>query len=135
MVASAQARQEEAIQKGPDGASELDDASGSDDSVLFIRRQPRKLAIAKTRHTDIRVAGYKGTVSAKLDSDAEVNLISRAFAKLLNLVPSHDEGCDLRVVGGSPLKTHGVYFVRFEAIDIDGVSRFFEESFLAVDMS
>ncbi|KAG7001976.1 hypothetical protein G7Y79_00030g065090 [Physcia stellaris] len=101
------------------------------------RKKFRELVIRKCVKAKVNIQGENKAWNesrAVLDTGAEVNLISHAYAKKLNLRRSEALGCDAITVGSHRLKTYGVYFVQLEVPDVKETSRFFEESFLAVDL-
>ena len=102
------------------------------------RKKFRELVIRKCVKTKINIQDEDQTWNesqAVLDTEAKVNLISHAYAKKLNLRRSEALDCDAITVDNHRLKTYDVYFVQLEVPDVKGTSRFFEESFLAVNLN
>ena len=119
--------------------------SSSDESTTTIietksaKRRRRKLRMARCKKTTVKVdkgPGEKGKLEfeAVMDPGAEVSLISKALAKQLGLEPSNVPSCEAVAIGNHPIKNYGVYFVQFEVQDENGVSRFFNDSFLGTDL-
>ena len=71
---------------------------------------------------------------AKLNCDSEVNLISRQLVKKLDLPFSIVVEPDARTVDNSRLQTFDVHFLLISVLNTNGVSRFFEKSFMKVSM-
>ena len=100
-----------------------------------IRKRQRELAVNRCVATKMRVLGMKELAHGRVDTCAEVNLISHALAKKLKLSPSTDVSpIDVQGISGKALKGTAVYFVRFSIPDSRGTNRYFEESFLGLDL-
>ena len=102
------------------------------------RKKFRELVIRKCVKTKINIQEEDQTWNeskAVLDTKAEINLISQAYAKKLNLRRSEVLNCDAITVDRHRLKTYDVYFVQLEVPNVNGTSRFFEESFLTVNLN
>ena len=113
-------------------SSSGDESSSTTSSTKSAKRRQRKLRMAKCSKHTVKVNGTE--TLAVVDSGAEVSLISNALAKKLKLVPSNVPTCEAMAVGNLRIKSYGVYFVRLEVPDENGTSRFFNESFLGVDL-
>ena len=100
-----------------------------------IKKRQRELAVNRCVSTRMQVLNMKGQADGRIDTCAEVNLISHALAKKLNLVPCTDVSpIDVQGITGKALKGKAVYFVRFGIPDSKGTIRYFEESFLGLDL-
>ena len=113
-------------------SSSGDESSSTSSSDTTSKRRRKKLRTAKCDKIKVKANGSE--VLAVMDPGAEVSLISNALAKKLKLVLSDVPPCEAMALGSNQLKTYGVYFVRLEVPDENGVSRFFNESFLGVDL-
>ncbi len=76
---------------------------------------------------------FKDQTKALLDSRSEINAMSQAFAQQLGL-----KICKTNVgaqkIDGTILETYGMIVSTFSISDKDGKERFFEESFLLIDV-
>ncbi len=77
---------------------------------------------------------FKDQTEALLDSRSEVNAITQVFAQLLGL-KIRKTNVQAQKIDGTTLETYGMVVSTFSESDKDGRERFFEESFLLVDVS
>jgi len=102
-------------------------------TIRRIRRQLKKAdKLAKARCIFIETRIEDQLVKTLLDGGSEINCISRKLVRQLGLPRSviHEEASAL----GRKLQTFGVHFLTVQIVDKNGYSRFFEESFLEVNM-
>ena len=102
-------------------------------SIKSVRRRQRKLRMIKCSKHKIKINDIE--IFAVIDSKAEISLISNAFAKKLKLVSFNVSSCEVMIVNNLRIKFYDVYFVRLEISNENDISRFFNESFLEVDLS
>ncbi len=76
---------------------------------------------------------FKDQIEALLDSESEVNTMSQAFAHQLGL-SIWKTNVGAQKIDGTTLETYGIVVSIFSVPDKDGRERFFEESFLLVDV-
>ena len=69
------------------------------------------------------------------DTKTKINLINQVYAKKLNLRRFEILSCDAITIDRHRLKTYDVYFVQLEVSNVNDTSRFFEESFLVVNLN
>jgi len=72
---------------------------------------------------------------AIFDTKTKINLISQVYAKKLNFRRFEILDCDAITIDNHRLKIYDVYFVQFEISNINNTNRFFEKSFLIVDLN
>ena len=113
-------------------SSSGDESSSTISSTKSAKRRQRKLRMAKCSKHKVKINDTE--TFAVIDPGAEISLISNVLAKKLKLVPSNVSSCEVMTVNNLRIKSYDVYFVRLEVPDENGTSRFFNESFLEVDL-
>ena len=91
-------------------------------------------SLSKRRCIQLEMEAKGKMLKALLDSESEINLISRAMVKQLKLPPFliNEKACG---IANTKLKTFGIHFLTVAVIDKNGNQRFFEEFFLKVSIN
>ena len=97
------------------------------------RRRARKLGIVKSMHIGITIAGH--SITALVDSGSEVNLISQKYAGQIGVQSTMDEFITLSTINDRRVNIHGVHFLDLEVEDCQDRTRYFDEFFLASDIT
>ena len=98
-----------------------------------FKHNRKKLRMIKCKKHKIKINETK--ILTIIDSKAEINLISNAFAKKFKLISFNVFICEIMIIDNNRIKFYDVYFVRLEISNENDISRFFHESFLEVDLS
>ena len=92
----------------------------------------------KCNKTDVKIKNTNDrevVIYAILNSEAKISLISNVFAKKLKLVSIDVSSYDVMILDRNRLKFYDVYFVRMKIENERDISRFFNESFLEIDLN
>ena len=87
-----------------------------------------EITIKNSTKEDVKIYAF-------LDSKAEISLISNILAKKFKLVSFDVSSCEIMIIKHNRIKFYDVYFVQIEISNANEVSRFFNESFLKVDLN
>ena len=105
---------------------------------VYIRRVRKQLIKQKKlvikRCIDVKIILNEKRRKTKLNCDSEINLISRQLIKKLALFFFTVVESDARIVDNSRLQTFDVHFLLISVLNINDVSRFFEEFFMKISM-
>ena len=83
----------------------------------------------------MQILNIKKSVYEKVDICAKMNLINYALAQKLNFFLCIDiSAINVQDISDKVLKKTVVYFVRFFIFDFKNVNRYFEKSFLNLDL-
>ena len=102
------------------------------------RKKFRKLVIRKCVKIKINIQSENQTWNesrAIFDTETKINLISHVYAKKFNFRRFETLNCDAITIDNHRLKIYDVYFVQFEISNINDTNRFFEKSFLIVNLN
>ena len=72
---------------------------------------------------------------AILNTKTKINLINHVYAKKFNVRRFEIFNCDAITIDNHRLKIYDFYFLQLEILNINNTSRFFEKSFLVIDLS
>ena len=97
------------------------------------KRNSTKFHMIKIKKIMIKI--NKVEILIVFDSKAEINLINNVFAKKFKLISINVSSCKTMILNHNQLKFYEVYFVRFEIKNVKNNNRFFNESFLEVDLN
>ena len=105
---------------------------------VYIRKVRKKLTKTKKlivkRCIDVKIILEKQQKKVKLNCDNEINLISRKLIKKFNLLFFFIADFDTRIVDNNKLQNYSVHFLIINVIDKNDISKFFEKSFLKINM-
>ena len=105
---------------------------------VYIRKIRKQLIKQKKliikRCIDVKIILNEKRRKTKLNCDSEVNLISRQLIKKLDLFFFTVVEPDARIVDNNKLQIFDVHFLLISVLNINDVSRFFEEFFMKVSM-
>ena len=101
-------------------------------SIKNVKRRQRKLHMIKCSKHKIKINDIE--IFAIIDSKAKVNLINNVLVKKLKLISFNISSCEIMIVSNLRIKFYDVYFVRLEISNENDINRFFNESFLEVDL-
>ena len=82
----------------------------------------------------LNAKGKSKTFSALAGSDAEINIINRTTAKRMGL-PLLNTNIGLSAIYGEAVKIYGMHYIEFQQEDNQGHVRYFQDTFLAADIS
>ena len=82
----------------------------------------------------LNAKGKSKTFSALADSDAEINIIHRTTAKRMGL-PLLNTNIGLSAIHGEAVEIYGMHYIEFQQDDNQGHVRYFQDTFLAADIS
>ena len=93
----------------------------------------RKLRMIKCNKHTIKINDIE--IFAIVDSKTKINLINNVFVKKFKLISFNVFTCEIMIVNNFRIKSYDVYFVRLKISNENDINRFFNESFLKVDLS
>ena len=102
------------------------------------RKKFKKLVIRKCVKIKINIQSENqiwNESQAIFDTKTKINLINHVYAKKFNLRRFEVLDCDAITIDNHRLKIYDVYFVQFEISNVKSTNRFFEESFLVVNLN
>ena len=107
--------------------------------IKSVKRRRRKLRMTRCKRTTIKIdkrfdEKNKLKFEVVMNSKAEISLISKTFAKQLELESFNVSSCEAVIIENHSIKNYEVYFVQFEIQDENDVSRFFNDSFLETNL-
>ena len=82
----------------------------------------------------LNAKGKSKIFSALADSDAEIDIINRTTAKRMRLFLLNTN-IGLSAIHGEAVKTYGMHYIEFQQEDNQGRVRYFQDTFLAADIS
>ena len=109
-----------------------DEFFSTSSSDIISKRRRKKLRTTKCDKIKIKINDSE--ILAVMNSKAEINLISNVLVKKLKLVLFDVSLCEIMTFDSNQLKIYEIYFVRLEVSNENDVNRFFNESFLKVDL-
>ena len=84
----------------------------------------------------MQILNIKKLIYEKVDTCAKMNLINHAFVQKLNFFLCIDINViNVQNISDKALKKTIVYFVRFFIFDFKDINRYFEKSFLNLDLN
>ena len=105
---------------------------------INIKQRSKKLAVTKCNKIEITIKNSTKEdvkIYAFLDSEAEISLINNILVKKFKLISFDVFSCEIMIIEHNRIKFYDVYFVQIEISNANEVSRFFNESFLEVDLN
>ena len=105
---------------------------------INIKQRSKKLAVTKCNKIEISIKNSTKKnveIYAFLDSEAEISLINNIFVKKFKLVSFDVSNCEIMIIEHNRIKFYDVYFVQIEISNANEINRFFNESFLEIDLN
>ena len=97
--------------------------------------EKRKLVVIPSVDIDVVIAGQH-VLRALVDSESEINFISRRLIQRLKLASSVNlEPIRVKSISESKMRTYEVHFLNLKVKDDSGTARYFNEFFLEADIS
>ena len=101
-------------------------------SDIINKRRRKKFRTIKCDKIKIKINDNE--ILAVMNSKTKINLINNVFAKKFKLILFDVFFCEIMIFDSNQFKIYEIYFVRLKVSNENDVSRFFNESFLKVDL-
>ena len=99
---------------------------------IIIRRRRKKFRTIKCDKIKIKINDNE--IFAIMNSKAKINLINNVLVKKFKLILFDVSFCEIMILNNNQFKIYDVYFVRLKISNENDVNRFFNESFLKIDL-